>query len=78
MAGWFGAEHVREHRQPFAKRSGVIVDDVVDARSVVFERKDGGCGSVVEVDERGDAFAIADDGESPLPYGSSRGLSALP
>jgi hypothetical protein len=31
VAGWFSAEHVREHREPLAHRGGLVVDDVEDA-----------------------------------------------
>ena len=45
-----------------------LVDDVVDAASLAFEREHGGCGGVVEVDERGDAAAVARDRELALAY----------
>jgi hypothetical protein len=34
------------HWRPFAKRCGVVIDDVVDAGSFVLEGKDGGPGGV--------------------------------
>jgi hypothetical protein len=36
--GGFAQSHLREHREPLAHRGRVVVDDVVDAGSVVFER----------------------------------------
>jgi hypothetical protein len=64
-----GAERLRERRQPLAHRGGLVVDDVVQAGSVVSEREHGRGGGVVQVDERGDAAAITDDRELPLAHG---------
>jgi hypothetical protein len=41
----------REHWQPLAHWGGIVVNDVVDAGSGVFEREHGRCGGVVGVDE---------------------------
>src|SRR6266545_1810087 len=51
VAGRLGAERVGEHWQPLAQGGGLVVDDVVDAGLIVFEREHGRCGGVVEVDE---------------------------
>jgi hypothetical protein len=48
----------RRPRSLGARRGGLVVDDVVDAGCMVFERE---CGGVVEVDERGDAATVAYD-----------------
>ena len=69
VARRFGSECVREHGQPLAYRGGLVVDDVVERGAVVFEREHGRCGGVVEVDERGDAAAVADDRELALAHG---------
>ena len=60
------AEGLGEHRQPFAHRSGIVVDDVVDRRAVVFQGENGCGGGVVEVDPGPDAAAVADDRKLPL------------
>ena len=59
-------QHLREHRQPLAHRGGLVVDDVVDARSAVLERQHGRRRGVVQVDEGEDAAPVADDRELPL------------
>jgi hypothetical protein len=34
VAGWLGAEHVREHRQPLAHWGGLVVDDQGPVRTL--------------------------------------------
>ena len=67
-AWWAGAERLCEHRQPLAHRRGLVVDDVEDARPVVFEREHGRGGGVVEMDEGDDAPAVSDDRVLPLAH----------
>jgi hypothetical protein len=50
--------------------AGLVVDDVVDAGSVMFERQNGGRGGVVEVGERGDAAPSPTIGNCRLRTGS--------
>src|ERR671922_351716 len=63
-----GPERVREDRQPLAPRGRLVVDDVVDRGAVVLEREHGRRGGVVEVDERDEPAAIADDRETRLAH----------
>jgi hypothetical protein len=55
------AEDPRQLRQPHLDGGGFVVDDVVYGRAFVLEREHDGVGGVVEVDERRDALAAADD-----------------
>jgi hypothetical protein len=41
MAGRLRSEDVREHRQPFADRGRLVVDDVVDVGPIELEREQG-------------------------------------
>jgi hypothetical protein len=46
-------------------RARAVVDDVEDARREALDRQDGRRGGVVDVDERREAAAVADDGHPP-------------
>jgi RNA polymerase sigma-70 factor, ECF subfamily len=52
MTGRLGFEGLGEDGQPFPEGGRVVVDDVVDARSVVFDSEDGCGGGVVTPVER--------------------------
>ena len=60
MAGRLGSEHVREHRQPLAHRGGLVVDDVVDRRAIVFEREHG--------PDRGPLLIISGEKDNTVPW----------
>ena len=62
------AERLGEHGQPFAHRRGVVVDDVVDRRSLVVEREHGCRCGVLKVDPGRDAGAVADDRQPALAH----------
>ena len=66
--GRLGAEHLGEHRQPLAYRGGLVVDDVVEAGAVAFEREHGRRGGVVQVDPRPDPATVTDCRELPLAH----------
>ena len=66
MAGRLRADSIGERGYPLADRRRLVVDDVVDARDVLFDRKHGGDGRVLEMDERENSIAAADDRELPL------------
>src|SRR5437667_6432757 len=61
-------------RQPHPSGGGLVVDDVVDGRTVVVEREHRRLDRVVEVDERPHAFPVADDRELPRPHGVDHGV----
>ena len=58
-----GTESPRDDRQPFGDRSWLIVGDLVDASCAALRGNDRGFGSVLDVHERPDACAVADDGQ---------------
>ena len=55
-----------ERGEPDADRRGLVVGDVVDAGRAALDRRHGRRGGVVDVDERPDAGAVADDREAAL------------
>src|SRR5207249_3346151 len=56
-----GADRLGQEREPLAHRRGLVVDDVVDALGALLEGEHGGRRGVLEVDERPDTAAVADD-----------------
>src|SRR5437660_2296627 len=54
-----------KHWQPLRDRRRVVVNYVVDPRRPVVERPHSRCGDIVQMDERPDARAATDDGQSP-------------
>ena len=58
------AEALGEVRQPLGDGRRLVVDDVVDARRAALDRGDRRRGGVVDVDERPDAGAVADEREA--------------
>src|SRR6266487_5030406 len=65
---WLGAERAGEFRQPDGDGCRLVVDDVVDAWCAVLDSGDGRGRRVVDVDERPDATAVADDRELALAH----------
>ena len=55
-----------QHRQPLPHRGGLVVGDVVEPGRAPLDRRRGGRGRVVDVQERPDPGAVADDGEPAL------------
>ena len=68
MARRLGTERLGEHRQPFAHRRRLVVDDVVDAGLGALECDHRRGGGIVEVDPRDHPGAVADDRELPLAH----------
>src|SRR5438874_1748237 len=66
MTGRLRSHRVRGIRKPCRRRRRVVVDDVVDASPPAFDRGEGRACSVLDVDERGHATAVADDRERTL------------
>ena len=58
--GRLGAERLRQHRQPLAHRGGLVVDDVVDRRAIVFEREHG--------PDRGPLLIISGEKDNTVPW----------
>ena len=64
-----GADRGSKVREPLGHRRRLVVDDVEDAGRVALDRSLRRRGDVVDVDERPDPGAPADDGELPLADG---------
>jgi hypothetical protein len=58
--GGFCAEHSSERGHPFADGSGIVVDDVVEARRAFFDRDRRALRRVVNAQERPPAAAVSD------------------
>ena len=61
-----GAQALGQVRQPLRHRRGLVVDDVVDAGGASLDRDDRRGGRVVDVEERPDAGAVADERQLAL------------
>src|SRR5262249_34742773 len=61
-------------REPFAYRSRVVVNDVVNAGRAALEGKNGGGSSILEMYERPDAAAIADNWKLAPPHERKLGV----
>ena len=64
-----GAARGGRKGQPFRHGRGLVVDDIVDPGGAPLDRRQRGLRDVVDVDERPDAAAVADDRE---PAASNR------
>ena len=66
VTGRLGTEHLGEVGKPLCRRRRLVVDDVVEAAPAALDRGERRACDVVDVDERPDSCAAADDRELAL------------
>ena len=64
--GGFAPSALREHRQPFGDRCGIVVDDVVDTAGTVLDGLDGGARGIADLHERPHPVALPGERQSSL------------